>query len=260
MIRKLFPGLILSLIVFPAAVAGTVLELENRDLRGRRAGSIDRLYAQGEMLRIETGAGGGSTVIFRDEALLLLNAEQKTYSRIDEAAAEAMGARMNAAMQQMEAQLKSLPAEQRAMAERMMKGRMPDAESPPEIKVEQEGSEKVGEYQCKKFVVYQDGTKSAEVFTAEVEAAGDGMGAFQAMARFATKLLASFQNTPMAEMANHPLRLLDQVEGFPVLSREFQDGEAVREVTLKSAVRKDLDAGLFSPPPGYTEADLLMGR
>ncbi len=48
------------------------------------------------------------------------------------------------------------------------------------------------------------------------------------------------------------------MDGFPILSREFRDGQVIRETTLKSAVEKDLDADLFAPPEGYKEVDLLF--
>ena len=71
----------------------------------------------------------------------------------------------------------------------------------------------------------------------------------------------SLQNTPLAELGDHPLRMMDEVEGFPILMREFEGGRAVRETRLKSAVEKDLDDELFAPPAGYKQADLLsMGR
>ncbi len=257
MVRKLLTAVFPALFLSSIAVGGVVLELESKDLPDGEV-VTDRLYAQGEILRIETGQRGGHTVIFRDEALVLLNDKERTYSRVDEELAQALGAQIGGMMKQMQAHLDSLPAEQREMAESMMKARMPAQGSSSDVKIEETGSEKIGEYSCQKYVIYQDGKKVGELFAAPVEAAGESMEAFHAMARFTTKLLESLQNTPLAELGNHPLRLLDQVEGFPILSREFRDGRAVRETTLKSALEKDLDADLFAPPEGYKEVDLLF--
>jgi hypothetical protein len=256
MTRKLLTALCLSLLLAPVAMGGVVMEMEIRELPSGD-GPMSRIYAQGEMLRVETGEMGGPTVIFRDEALIILNTKERTYSRVDEEQAKALGQQLGGLMQQMQAQLDKMPAEQRAMAESMMKGRMPAQAALPEIKIEQAGSEKVGDYACQKYIVYQDDTKTAEIFTAEVGAAEESMEAFHAMARFSTKLLESFQGTPLAELGNHPLRLMEEVEGFPILTREFKDGRAVRETTLKSAEEKDLGDDLFSPPSGYKQADLM---
>ncbi len=257
MIRKLLTAVFPALLLSSLAVGGVVLELESRDLPDGKV-VTDHLYAQGEILRIETGGHGGPTVIFRDEALVILNDKERTYSRVDEEQAQALGAQFSSMMKQMQAHLDSLPAEQRAMPESMTKSRTPAQGSSADIKIEEAGSEKIGEYSCRKYVIYQAGKKTGELFTAPVEAARESMEAFHAMARFTTKLLQSFQNTPLAQLGNHPLRLLDQVEGFPILSREFRDGRAVRETALKSAVEKDLDAGLFAPPEGYKEIELLF--
>jgi hypothetical protein len=256
MIRKLVTALSLLLFLSSLVVGGVVLELEITDLPDTK-GPIHRIYAQGEMLRLEVGEGDGPTVIFRDEALIILNDKERTYSRMDEEQAQALGAQLSAMMQQMKGQLDKLPAEQRAMAESLMKSRLPEQGSLPDIKIEEAGSEEIGEYSCQKYVVYQNGTKTGEIFSAPVEAASESMEAFHAMARFSTKLLQPLQNTPLAELGNHPLRLLDQVDGFPILSREFRDGRAVRETALKSAMEKDLAADLFAPPKDYKQADLM---
>lgn len=259
MIRKLLTAVFPALFLSSIAVGGVVLELESRDLPDGKV-VTDHLYAQGEMLRIDTGKQADPTVIFRDESLVILNDRDRTYSRVDEQQAQALGAQLSNMVRQMKGHLDSLPAEQREMAESMMKGRSPAEGSSTDVRIEPAGSEKIGEYSCQKYVIYQDGKKVGELFTAPVEAAEDSMEAFHAMARFTTKILKSFRNTPLAELGNHPLRLLDQVDGFPILTREFRDGAVVRETTLKSAVEKDLDAALFAPPDGYTQIDLLFMR
>jgi hypothetical protein len=261
MIRKLFLCLSILFVAASAAQAGVALEMETRELQGGGNGPVDRIYADGEMVRVETGDRGGPTVIFRDNALIILNDKGKTFSRLDEEQAKALGAQMSAMMQQMQAQLKNLPAEQRAMAEKMMKDRMPAQGESPEIKVEKGGRETIDGYDCQKYTLSQDGAKTAEVYAADVPEAGEGMAAFHAMARFATSVLESFQGSQFSILGNHPLRVMEDVEGFPVLTREFQDGQVVREVRLKSVEKKELDAKLFAPPDGYEEADLMsMGR
>ncbi len=260
MIGKLLTAVSGLLCLSSVVVGGVVLEMESRELPdGTRV--TDRIYAQGKMLRVETGARGGPTVIFRDDALVILNDNARTYSRVDEEQAKALAAQFSGMMQQMQAQLDKLSSSQRGMAESMMKGRMPASDALQDLQIEKAGTEKIGEYVCQKYVIYQDGNKTGEIFSAPVEAVEESMEAFHAMARFSTKLLRAFRNTPLAELGNHPLRLIDQLEGFPALVREFRDGRAVRETTLKSVVQRDLDADLFAPPDGYKQADLIsLGR
>lgn len=247
MIRNLLTTLVGLLCLSSLLMGGVVLEMESRDLPDGK-GVTDRLYAQGEMLRVETGERGGPTVIFRDEALVILNDKERTYSRVDVEQAKILGAQFRGMMQQMQAPLDKLSSGNRGM---------PASGALPDIQIEKVGTEKIGEYLCQKYVIYQDGSKTGEIFSAPVEAVEESMDAFHAMARFTTQLLQAFRNTPLAELGNHPLRLMDQVEGFPVLSRQFRDGHVFRETTLKSAVQKDLDGDLFAPPDGYTQADLM---
>ena len=51
------------------------------------------------------------------------------------------------------------------------------------------------------------------------------------------------------------IQLLDEINGFPVLVREFDGGLASSEVFLKSATRQSLSNELFSVPDGYKEVD-----
>ena len=50
----------------------------------------------------------------------------------------------------------------------------------------------------------------------------------------------------------HAFDELDQLGGFPVLTREFgDDGSLEAESVLKSARRQTLDPDAFEPPSGY---------
>ncbi len=83
------------------------------------------------------------------------------------------------------------------------------------------------------------------------------MDAFQAMAKFSSELLSSFRKGPLAGLAENPLEVMDQIEGFPVVSRLFENGTAVSETTLKSAEGQDLAEDLFEAPQGYRLVDPL---
>ena len=90
-----------------------------------------------------------------------------------------------------------------------------------------------------------------------MEGADEAMESFRNMARFTEKLFSSFQRGPMAGMLDNPFRMMDRMEGIPVLTRQFEGGRPVREIALKSAARQELEDGLFEPPQGYKEADIM---
>ncbi len=164
----------------------------------------------------------------------------------------------------MEAELANLPPEQRAMMERMMKGRMPGGmpggmgSDRPQRRIEVGGDEQVGEYSCTMYTVYRGTEKTQEVCAApvsQVAAAGEAMGAFQAMSRFSKQFAESVQQSPLAIPLDNPFQFLDEIHGFPVLVREFDGGRISSEVFLKSATRQSLNNDLFSVPDGYKEID-----
>lgn len=260
-LRSLAPGaLLLLMAIGSSATAGVVMEFETRDIGSDAAGPAHRLLAQGEMLRIEsTDPARGLVMIFRDDTMFLLDPGPKKYYRLDPKSLEAIGAQIHDAMAQMEAQLAGLPPEQRASVEKMMKGRFPGLGEPPEITVEREGSETVGKWTCSKYGVYEGGTKTSEVFTApssDLDGVGEALDSFRAFARFSEKVLESLPAGAMGGMLQNPLRMMDQMEGVPVLTRRFEGGRASQETSLKSVTRQDLAADLFQPPPGYKQADL----
>jgi hypothetical protein len=169
----------------------------------------------------------------------------------------------------MEEKLAQLPPEQRAMVEKMMQGQMGAqmqggmlGGAPQPQRIEAEGSQKVESYSCKKYGVYRGTEKTSEILVApadEVGAAAEALDAIRAMARFSETMLESFKDSPLAGMIDNPYQVLSEIDGFPVVTREFEGGRATEETVLKSANRESLDAGLFKPPADYKEKDPLAG-
>ncbi len=261
--KRAFAGLA-CLLWATMGLAGVVIEVETRDFPGEHPTSVDTLYADGAMLRVEPGSGGFTeniTILFRDDALIIVNDGEKTYSRLDEESIKAMSGQVNAAMKMLEEQMANMPAEQRAMMEKMMKGKMPSASNRPSIRLEQQGREKVGGHDCARYVIFEDDEKVSEVFAApisSIDGADQAMQALRGMAEFGRKLVEAMPAAgQMAGLADGPFAMLDQIEGFPVLTRFYDGDEVIQEVELKSIVSRTLDSALFSPPAGYKETALL---
>ena len=247
--------------------AGVVVEMVSKDLRSNQESPPDKTYAQGDMLRIEPHQEDGApgiAMIFRDDALVILNHQDKSFYRMDEQTIAQLSSQISAAMEQMQEQLANLPPEQRAMMEQMMKGQMPEGMSmggavqQPALRVEPAGSERVDQYSCDKYEVYRGQEKTQEICVVPVNqlaALGEVMDTFRAMARFTKKLIESTQQVPLANMTNNPLQILDEIEGFPVLTRQFENGQPTQEVLFKSATQQDLGDDLFSVPSDYREMD-----
>ena len=241
------------------AFAGNVIELLERDMSGKE---INRMtfYTESARSRMDqSGVDGSTSVIFLNDEFLILNHEQKTYMVMDEAMLQNIGAQVSEAMQEMEAQLAGLPPEQREMVERMMIEQMGDAGTAmdtPVLEVRKVGSDRRQTYDCTLAEMLEDGTKIQEVCSvdyAEVDGSGDLRDSFMRMARLFKTLSDAI---PFGETGSrNPMAALRELDGFPVHTVDFENGEAVSETVLESAGEKPIDAGIFDVPPDYSRTD-----
>ncbi len=256
----------LLVLVGPAMWAGVVIELEEKDAGSTGDAPTHKIYAQGQMLRMDPHVKGSTddlSVIFRDDKLWIVNHTERTCQTIDKEGMQQLSSQLGAAMSQMEASLSQLPPEQRAMLEKMMKSKMPAGmpgmgEAPPR-RMETGGTEQVGEYSCVVHTLYAGDERAWEVCAAsksQLSGASEAMEAFQAISGFMSTLREAVQQGPFSSMANTPFYDMDQIDGFPVRVRKFDNGRMTSESTLKSVTRKQLDDAIFSVPEGYAVQDL----
>lgn len=262
--KKVICAFALFVLVCPTVWAGVVIEMEESGSTGDAP--THKIYAQGEMLRMDPHVKGGSddmSVIFRDDRLWIVNHADRTCQTMDKQGMEQIGSQLGAAMKQMEAQLSQLPPEQRAMVEQMMKGKMsavmPGTGEAPPRRMETGDTEQVGEYSCVVQTLYSGDQKVWEVCAAsknQLSGAFEAMEAFQAISRFVETLREAVQQGPFSRIANTPFYDMDQIDGFPVRVRTFGSGRMTSESTLKSITQKDLEEAIFSVPEGYEMRDL----
>jgi len=245
---------------FPVSVlAGVEMVMVTTDAAGN---PTDRstIYAQSNMIRMdEAGAQGGSaSMIFRDNEFMYLDHDDKSYFVMDEAMIDSVSSQMDEAMKQMQEQLASLPPEQRAMAEQMMKGRLEgmmgqsDAAA-PRMRVESLGRGEWRSNACRNYAVFEGNEKTQEVCAADLDSvpgADQAMGAFRDMAAYVKKLTESLPAG--AGGGVNPGELMDQIDGFPVLTRQFINGNLYSEFGLESSTETSVDPALFAPPADYS--------
>ena len=266
--KKLYKFLILSvLLVTPIAYAGAVMDMVLMDASGQETGR-SKIFAQSNMIRmdiVEAGQSDGS-MIFLGDKLMYLDHSNKSYIVMDDAMFDDVSAQINKAMAEMEKQLAGMPPEQRAMVEQMMKGQMrgmmPEkSASRPAPRVESLGSDEWQSYDCEKYAVFEGGEKTQEVCSADldgIDGAGEVMQAFRSMAEYIVKMAESIPM--MAGGGLNPGELMDQIDGFPVHSTDFENGKVVGQSSLESVTEKDLDPGVFAAPDGYRQQDPFAGR
>lgn len=257
----------LSLLAFLPLLshAGVSMDLVTTNASGKETGRLNFL-AEADKIRMDDKSDGSrNSMIFLGDSFIVLDHERKNYFVMDEAFVNEVSAEMSDAMKEMEKQLASLPPDQRAMAEQMMKGRMGQMmgqqQEAPAPRVESMGAGNWQDFDCEKFAVYEGGEKTQELCAAklsDIDGAAEMMQAFRGMASFITKMVESM---PMrANVGVNPGELMDQIQGFPVHTIDYSNGTAVGETSLESITEQDLDDGLFAVPDGYKREDPMRRR
>jgi hypothetical protein len=87
----------------------------------------------------------------------------------------------------------------------------------------------------------------------EVDGADEVIETFRNMAAYITKMTESM---PMRSNDRiNPGELMDEIDGFPVRTIDYENGVVVREMSLDSVTEQDLDEGMFAVPEGYRRQD-----
>lgn len=269
---------LLALMVGPAA-AGVVFEIEVTDHQQSPPKSETiQAAVEGRNLKMGVASGGRGSqgeMIFRGDRreMVLLDHENNSYHVMDEDTMRQIAGQVNDAMSKMQEALKSVPEDQRAMVEQMMKQRMPkDAVSPKRpksvLKKTGERADKNG-YPCVKYDVVREGRKVRELWVTgwkSIEGGSDVVDTFEEMADFFREMLDAIPNFggeggQGGGMEDSAFEHMKELGGFPVVTREFDDDGALEvESALRSAKRQTIDPDAFEPPSGYKRQEMFGGR
>ena len=249
----------------PAASPGVVFTMEVKDVGSSEPAQQVTASIEGELLKVQSAAEGGgqpNEVIFRGDRneLVMVDHGSRTYVVMDEAAMKQLVSQLGAAMSQMQEMLKTMPPEQRAQMEEMMKGRgmgpgMGAAPEPTELRRTSERAEQSG-YPSVKYEILQGGRKVREMWITEwtnVPGAAEARPAFERMAAFAKEMMDALAQTGFGGGADLDVyQHMQEANGYPVVAIEFDDnGQPETETRLVSATEQTIQASAFEPPDGY---------
>jgi len=256
--KSVAPSISALLLLSPLAYAGVVMDMVTMNASGQVT-ERSRIYAQSGKMRLEQVDGNetAATMIFLGNEFLYIDDREKSYIVMDEAMLDEVSTKMNEAMKKMEEQLASMPPEQRAMVEQMMKGQMQgmtaqQAPTSPAFRVEAKGSGEWKSYKCRQYAVLKGAEKVQDVCAAEldeVDGADEIIESFRNMAAYITKMTESMP-TRSDEHINRG-ELMDEIDGFPVHTIDYENGVVTRETSLDSITEQNLDEGMFAAPEGY---------
>jgi hypothetical protein len=226
-----------------------VLMVQETTASGTGKPIITRLMLGGQAVRMEAEGAERTLAIYRADKQLfwMCDPKAKTYVEVTKQDLESMAGRMDSALSQMQAQLKDMPAEQRAMVEKMMKQQAGAAKEPSARRYAKKlTGDKVGKWKADRYE-WSEGARKETIWT--VAAAGAGIAAsdlavLKDMSAFFGKLAKGRAQGLAFDRED------SGVKGMPVRSR-VQDGSDVTETVLKDLVKSDFAPAVFEIPKGY---------
>src|SRR6478609_2372814 len=182
--------------------AGVRIQSENTDLSTKKV-TTDVILLDANRMRMDSD--DGRSVLFLTDGsrdrMVMLDKTKNTYQEIDEQMMKQMGEQMSGAMAQMQAQMKNMPPEQRAMMEKMMKGKMPQAAvAAPKTVYTAKGSGSVNGFSCTKYEGDLSGAKVAEVcaaLPAQLKLTPSDFQVLDKMKQFSSSLLSALASSPI---------------------------------------------------------------
>jgi hypothetical protein len=204
--------------------------------------------------RLRVESDDGKSVMFLTDGgrnrMVMLDKGKNTYQEIDEQTMQQMAQQMSGAMAQMNAAMKGMTPEQRAMMEKMMKGKMPQAAAAaPKTVYTAKGSGSVNGFSCTKYEGDLSGQKESELcaaLPAQLKLTAGDLEIFEKMRQFSSTLTSSLANSPMRTSVPKGYGFDSGYEGFPIQKTEFVSGQATKRGELKSITRVSFSDADFS--------------
>ena len=252
-----------------AAFGGVTLTINSDDAtKGQHT-----MFIEGNKIRIETGAGEGSSIAVFDgdaQKMIVINPTKKTYAEMTQQSMKAMQVEVKSKMdqalakmspeqkKQMEQAMGQMNPEQRKQMENMMAGHaVPSQDKPEKKKVPQMswepagGSQTIAGYPCRGFKVMVDGKLSGTgcyIAWGTGAIAKSDLAPLEKMSEFFSGIAGGQTRDTMSQH----LAQLDKLPGFPGVWQDASSGGSSRgKQTLSSIKRGSISADKFQPPSGY---------
>jgi hypothetical protein len=215
--------------------------------------TTDHWAAAKKFKTVQSGGDGGIIIMRLDKELMWnIDPKKKTYEEMTfaelEQVASKAGGNMDAAMTKMKEQMKDMPEEQRKMMEKMMGGKMPNADSNDEgkLNVKKTGDKKtVSGYACTKYILTHG---NDEFMTLWVTKDVKGFDALASDWKEFSKRMASLSQ----RFAKGSSDAFLKIDGFPMETSMKMMGNEIVTTTTK-VERTAIAPSEFDLPSGYTK-------
>jgi hypothetical protein len=260
-LKSLTSAVIVSVLAGPLLAADGVLLVERTTVNGVVRTTQIQIEKNRMRTELPDGPAGKQAIVFDGlkQVMYIINVDRKTYSEMTSADVDRMGGQMQDAMAMMKSQMASLPPEQRAQMEAMMRGRGLGAPAAPaKTEYKKTGTDKVGKWTCDKYEGFQNGQKTSDLCTVEPSVLGLSGTDFEV-----TRQLADFVKRLMPQNAGQTFTVGSTAEqgfsGIPVRHVTTTAGrQTAMEITEVS--RQSFPDATFTVPSDFQKQDFMGGR
>jgi hypothetical protein len=172
---------------------------------------------------------------------------QMTFSEL-ESKMKGMASQMDAAMQQMQDQLASMPPEQRKMMEQMMGRQLGSTGGRGRLEVKQGGkSRTISGFRCTRYSVTEGGKEVLVLWTTKgVKEFGRMRKDYEKFSKSMAGMTGSKKRGDTGSLSRAWVEAMKAVDGFPM-----EHESAGVKTTVTKLERRSTPAGAFEPPSGH---------
>lgn len=194
----------------------------------------------------------------KSQVLRIVSDDDKSYFDLDKDWRK--NADPSGMMANMQKQMEAMPPAQRAMAEQMMKSAMGSMSQRPQLEyVWTQDRQTVAGYECTRVegmrgsekVTEYCGTTSSDFRMSDAER--------QTMLDMQSYLRNFMIMVKSSDDATRAFQWDTKTDGYPVVSRCFNNGKMTLELTLQSLSRKPPSEDMFAVPSGFKKMDIMKG-
>lgn len=205
---------------------------------------------------VYTPAGQGQRMLWdtNNNRMLMVNDAQKQFMVIDTATIEQASGFMEQMREQMMAQLKSMPEEQRKALERQM-GINLSKPAVPKVELKSTGKGRtISSIRCAQSDIFTNGQKTGEVCIASIKDSGINPQDYATMKKMfnLSKKMAE-KTASMGAPGAGMIKDMPDLNGVPMEFRDLSSGQAVLISSVNSSAQ--LDPANFAPGQGYQQVN-----
>jgi hypothetical protein len=195
------------------------------------------------------------------QVLRMVNDDDKSYIDLDKDWRK--NADPSAMMAGMQKQLESVPPAQRAMAEQMMKSAMGSMEQPPALEyVWTKDKQTVAGYECTRVEGMRGSIKRTEYCGTTSDDFKMSDAERQTMLDMQGYLRSVMIMVKTSDDATRAFQWDVKVDGYPVITRCYNNGTLTLDLTLQAVSRKPISDDVFAIPSGFKKMEMpkMPGR